>query len=156
MFRRHPVLSVFTLGYLGLVGWITLGPQPLDDRAQGLLAQLLRFFGRHASTEWIVYDRVEFAANIAMFFPIGLFLLLLLGRRQWWLAIVVGAALTLGIEFTQLFLPGRVSDVRDIVSNTIGASLGVLVWLVLTAGKARRLRRSQRATPVGGYSACST
>ncbi|GGF40254.1 VanZ family protein [Subtercola lobariae] len=154
MFRRHPVLSVFTLGYLGVVAWITLGPQPLDDKAEGLLYQALRFFGRHASTDWITYDRVEFCANIAMFFPIGLFLLLLFGRRQWWLAIVVGFVMTVSIETAQLYIPGRVSDVRDVVSNTTGATIGVLVGLVLTAAKARRLRRakssSTRARPIAG------
>ncbi|MEF2976572.1 VanZ family protein [Subtercola sp. YIM 133946] len=153
MFRRHPLLSLFTFGYLAVVGWVTLGPQPLDNKSEGLLHQLLRFFGRHASLDWITYDRVEFTANVAMFFPIGLFLLLLFGRRQWWLAIIVGFVMTVGIETAQLFLPGRVSDVRDIVSNTIGATLGVLTGLVLTAAKARRLRRAKavggRATAVG-------
>ena len=143
MFRRHPVLSVFTLGYLAVVGWVTLGPQPLDDHAEGLLYQALRLFRRHASTEWITYDRVEFTANIFMFLPIGLFLLLLFGRRQWWLAIAVGFVMTVSIETAQLFIPGRVSDLRDVVSNTIGATLGVLIGLVLTAAKARRLRREK-------------
>jgi glycopeptide antibiotics resistance protein len=154
MFRRHPVLSVFTLGYLAVVAWVTLGPQPLDGKAEGLLYHLLRMFGRHASTDWITYDRVEFCANIAMFFPIGLFLLLLFGRRQWWLAILVGFFMTVSIETAQLFIPGRVSDVRDIVSNTAGATLGVLVGLALTAAKARRIRREKatghRARPVAG------
>ena len=147
MFRRHPLLSVFTIAYLGIVGWVTLGPQPLDNKAEGVLYEVLRFFGRHASTDWITYDRVEFTANIAMFFPIGLFLLLLFGRRQWWLAIVVGFVLTVSIETAQLFIPGRVSDVRDVVSNTIGATLGVLVGLALTAAKARRLRKARALGP---------
>ncbi|PPF76833.1 VanZ family protein [Subtercola sp. Z020] len=153
MFRRHPVLTALTLAYLGLVAWITLGPQPLDDRAEGLLYRALRVFGRHASTDWITYDRVEFAANVAMFLPIGVFLLLLLGRRQWWLAIILGFLMTVGIEVAQLALPGRVSDVRDVVSNTTGATLGVLLALVLTAGKARRIRRAEarsRARAVTG------
>jgi glycopeptide antibiotics resistance protein len=153
MFRRHPVLTALTLVYLGLVAWITLGPQPLDDRAEGLLYRALRVFGRHASTDWITYDRVEFAANVAMFLPIGVFLLLLFGRRQWWLAIILGFLMTVSIEVAQLALPGRVSDVRDVVSNTTGATLGVLVALVLTAGKARRIRRAEarsRASAVTG------
>ncbi|RFA14278.1 VanZ family protein [Subtercola boreus] len=155
MFRRHPVLTALTVAYLGLVAWITLGPQPLDDRAEGLLYRALRVFGRHASTEWITYDRVEFAANIAMFVPVGLFLLLLLGRRQWWLAILIGFLMTVAIEVAQLGIPGRVSDLRDIVSNTSGATLGVLAGLVLTAGAARRLRRerarrSVRAETIAG------
>ncbi|MDF2444304.1 MAG: hypothetical protein JWR01_2507 [Subtercola sp.] len=155
MFRRHPVLTAFTVAYLGLVAWITLGPQPLDDRAEGLLYRALRVFGRHASTDWITYDRVEFIANIAMFVPVGLFLLLLLGRRQWWLAILIGFVMTVAIEVAQLGIPGRVSDLRDVVSNTSGATLGVLVGLVLTAGAARRIRRekarrSARAQTIAG------
>jgi glycopeptide antibiotics resistance protein len=137
MFRRHPLLSLFTVVYLGIVAWVTLGPQPLDEQAQGVLYRALRFFGNHSSTDWITYDRVEFGANIAMFFPIGLFLLLLLGRRQWWLAIAIGFLLTVGIETAQLSLPGRVSDIRDVVSNTTGATLGVLFGLVLTFRPAR-------------------
>ena len=40
-------------------------------------------------------------------------------------------ALTCAIEFTQLFLPGRFSDVRDILANSLGALLGVIVGLML-------------------------
>jgi VanZ family protein len=49
------------------------------------------------------------------------------------------------IESAQFFIPGRVSDVRDIVSNSVGAIVGVLVGLVLTAPKARRLKLAARA-----------
>lgn len=144
MFRRHPVITALTLVYLGLVAWITLGPQPLDDRAEGTLYRLLRVFGRHASTEWITYDLVEFAANVAMFVPIGVFLLLLMGRSWWLPAIVAGIALTFVIEFIQLFLPTRVPDVRDLVSNSFGAVIGVLAALLITTPAALRDRRHQR------------
>ncbi|MCU1406627.1 MAG: VanZ family protein [Glaciihabitans sp.] len=143
MFLRHPLLSLGTLLYLGFVGYITLGPQPLDDRANSFLWRALTVFGRHDSTQWITYDRVEFGANIAMFVPIGLFFLLLFGRRLWWLAVIFGIGLTLGIEFIQLFLPNRVSDPRDLIANSSGAFIGVIVGLVLTAGKARRIRRAK-------------
>jgi len=142
MFLRHPFLSLATLAYLGLVGWITLGPQPLDDRANGLLWRVLEVFGRYSETDWITYSRVEFGANVAMFVPIGLFFLLLFGRRFWWLSILFGVALTVGIEAAQMFIPGRVSDPRDLVANSSGAFLGVIGGLILTAGKARRIRRA--------------
>ena len=41
MFRRHPVLAVITFVYLGVVGWVTLGPQPLDSSGNALLFRLL-------------------------------------------------------------------------------------------------------------------
>lgn len=143
VFARHPFLSLVTLVYLGMVGWITLGPQPFDDGSDSLIWRALGILGRYEATEWITYAQLEFTGNVLMFLPIGLFFVLLLGRRYWWLAIIFGAGLTIVIETAQRFLPDRVSDVRDILANSTGALVGVLIALVLTAGKARRLRREQ-------------
>lgn len=150
MFHRHPVLSLFTLAYLAFVGWVTLGPQPIDEDSNGFIFRALDFFDSHSATAWISYNDLEFAANIAMFFPIGLFLLLLFGRRLWWLAMSLGFGLTVAIELAQVFIPTRVSDPRDIVANTCGAVLGVLIGLALTARKARSIRVAAAARrPVG-------
>lgn len=145
MFRHHPLLTVMTGLYLAAVGWLTLGPQPRAlERASGLW-QLLAWLHRHPSLEWIRFSTLEFSANVLMFVPIGVFLLLLLGRRRWWLAVLLGVLLSCGIEFTQLFLPGRVSDVRDLESNSIGAFAGVVIALVLTWPAAVRRRAQARA-----------
>lgn len=144
MFRRHPFLSFTTVAYLGVVGWITLGPQPVNTGNGYWLWRALRFFSSHESTRWLTYDRVEFLANVAMFVPIGIFFVLLFGRRLWFMSVISGVLLTLAIEFAQRFIPGRVSDLRDLVANSFGTVVGVLVALVLTKAKARRLR-PQRA-----------
>jgi len=153
MFLRHPFLSLATLGYLGVVGMITLGPKPYGDRTEGLVWRLLALFERHGSTRWIDYNTLEFGMNVLMFVPIGLFFLLLFGRRLWWLSVLFGVALTLGIEFAQMYMPTRVSDVRDIVANSSGAFAGVLVGLVLTYAKARRIRaaKASRTRSAGGF-----
>lgn len=150
VFRHHPVLSIVTFAYLGVVAWLTLGPQPLDDRGDGLLRRLLGFLGRRPETDWITYNGIEFAANIAMFVPVGLFFVLLLGRRRWWLAIMLGVLLTCVIEYTQLFLPTRVSDPRDLLSNSIGTVIGVTFALLWTwpAAYRRAADRRRRAEPV--------
>lgn len=150
MLRRHPFLSFATLAYLAVVGWVTLGPQPLDNRARGLLWDVLEKLQGYESLAWITYDRVEFAANILMFIPIGLLFVLLFGRRQWWFAILVSVLVTLGIEFAQLFLSDRVTDVRDLVSNAIGAVIGVLLALLLTWPKAIAERRKVQARRARG------
>lgn len=144
MFRHHPVLSVVTFLYLGVVGFITLGPQPLDDGTDSLVWRLLGFFARFPSLSWITYSTLEFWANVAMFVPVGLFFLLLLGRGKWWLAIVLGVLLTCAIEFTQMFLPGRVSDPRDVLSNSVGSFVGVMVALIVTWPAAIRRARERR------------
>ena len=135
--RRHPVLTALTVLYLGAVAWVTLGPQPVGLVKAGGIFQLLALFQRHTATAWITYPTVEFTANVAMFVPIGVLFLLLVGRRRWWAAVAFGMLLSASIEIAQLFVPGRVTDVRDLVSNSIGAFLGVLVALVLTWRPAR-------------------
>lgn len=148
MLRRHPILSLATFSYLAVVGWLTLGPQPLDDEGRGLLRRVIAWLRRHDATEWVTYSGVEFTANVLMFVPVGLFFVLLLGRRRWWLAVMLGVALTLGIETAQLFLVDRVPDPRDLLANSIGAALGVVGALLITwpgPAQARTARVPQRA-----------
>lgn len=144
MFRDHPLLSVVTFLYLGVVGFLTLGPQPLDEGTDSLVWRLLGLFARFDATSWITYSILEFGANVAMFVPVGLFFLLLLGRRRWWVAILLGVVLTCAIEFAQMFLPARVSDPRDIVANSVGAFVGVIAALIVTWPAAVRRARERR------------
>lgn len=145
MLHRHPILGLVTAAYLVFVGFVTLTPQPLGGGVNTWIFQALDVFGRHSATNWITYNDLEFTANMVMFLPVGLFLLLLFGRRQWWLAILLSFALSSGIELYQgAFLPTRVADIRDVISNTSGAIVGVLLGLALTASKARRLRLAAR------------
>lgn len=74
----------------------------------------------------------DFAANILLFFPLGLALrgmgLLQAARR--------GAALSLAIESAQLFLEARHPQPADLGANTLGALCGAAVghWLGLRFG----------------------
>lgn len=130
--------------YLGVVGWITLGPQPFDEGSDSVVWRLLDLLGRYSFTDWVTYSFLEFWANVAMFVPVGLFFVLLLGRRRWWLAIVLGVVLTCAIEFVQMFLPDRVSDPRDILANSVGALVGVVVAVIVTWPAAVRRARERR------------
>ena len=145
MFRRHPVLSVLTVLYLAGVAWVTLGPEPYDARTSGVLWRFLDYFARFEATDWITFDRVEFVANIAMFVPLGIFFVLLFGRRHWWLAIVLCGAISCGIEIWQgALLPTRVADLSDVVANTSGGTVGVLLGVVLMSiSLAQRGRRGR-------------
>ncbi|MEQ1737189.1 MAG: VanZ family protein [Rhodoglobus sp.] len=144
MFRHHPILTVVTFVYLGVVGWITLGPQPFDEGSDSFVWWLLHLLGRFPLTDWVTYSLLEFWANVAMFVPVGLFFVLLLGRRRWWLAILLGVLLTVAIEFVQMFLPDRVSDPRDILANSVGALVGVVIAVIVTWPAAVRRARGRR------------
>lgn len=142
MFHRHPFLSLVTFAYLGVVGLVTLTPQHDAPTGSALVLRIVAHLQAYDAR--LTYDRVEFLANVAMFVPVGMFLLLLFGSRLWWLAAGAGFALTVAIELAQRSIPGRVSDPRDVLANTAGALIGVAVALVLTLPATLRRRRRRR------------
>lgn len=90
-----------------------------------LAAEALRDSGA-----WFVRDGwIEFGANVLMFVPLGLLLTLSLSRRTGW-GLVVACAISIGIEAVQVLLPSRVTSVRDIVANVIGAVIGYGIAVV--------------------------
>nr|WP_227463467.1 VanZ family protein [Nocardioides lijunqiniae] len=142
--HRHPLLSLLTGGYLVFVAWLTLTPQPIGADDQQLILRALDALHRRGYAESIDYARLEFLANIALFVPIGMFLLLLLGAGQWWLAGIFSFLMTAAIETAQRQIPGRVPDDRDLLANTAGGLVGIVVALVLTMPATLRRRRRRR------------
>ena len=90
-------------------------------------------------TPWEGYDLVEFTANIALFVPLGVLMLLWWRQRGWLHAAGVAFATSLTIEILQQVLrPERFASVSDVVANTAGGAIG---GLLVVAG--RRLRSRQ-------------
>lgn len=139
------LLAPLSLGYLVAVGWMTLSVRPYGEDIGGVVHRLLEWLSRRPVTEWVTFRWLEFFANIAMFVPLGVFVVLWFGVRRWWLAPPIGFALSAAIEIAQLqLLPSRFADPRDLVANTTGAVLGaaamVFLWFLLTSAPARRRR----------------
>lgn len=124
-----------------LVALITLTPQgPTTSHGAVSMAilELLHRAGVPASfsdTTW------EFTANIIMFTPLGFFLLLALGRRRLWMAIVAMPATSGFIELSQLlFLPSRYPTISDLIANSTGGWLGILAALPVLSALASRAK----------------
>jgi VanZ family protein len=145
MLHRHPLLALLTGGYLAFVAWVTLTPQGYASEHIAIIYRVLDAVHRHGYLLSIDDTRLEFLANVALFVPVGVFLLLLFGTRLWWVALVASFAMTTVIELAQRTIPGRVPDERDLLANGLGAVVGVFFALVLTAPAALRRRRRRRA-----------
>ncbi len=147
--RARTALAVVTVAYLGFVAWLTLTPQPYDPAAVPLLDRVLALLQGFPPTAWITFDVVEFSANVALFVPLAVLLLLLLGPRRRWPVLALAVVLTCSIELAQAaWLPTRVSDPRDVVANTAGAALGIA--LVLAARRVRLRGAHDRALRTDG------
>lgn len=147
MLHRHPFLGLLTLLYLGFVGLVTLTPSSDSpdyyDLAARVLARLQRYPELDPLTSRLSVERIEFLANIGLFVPLGVFLLLLVSTRLWWVALAAGIVLTSMIETVQQEIPGRVSDPRDVAANAIGMFLGIAVAVVLTLPATLRRNRER-------------
>lgn len=73
--------------------------------------------------------------NIAAFLPLGVLAPIVSTRfRSWPRAVVLGVAVSLAVELTQLGLslamtfPWRFADVDDVLLNTLGTVLGYAAW----------------------------
>ena len=76
----------------------------------------------------------DYLQNILLFIPLGISLAFILDRPQRNTAIVLivaglcGAVVSTTIEITQFFLPIRVSNLTDIIYNSLGATLGGILY----------------------------
>lgn len=69
--------------------------------------------------------------NIVLFFPLGFFLpMLYRSNRSFSQTLLTGFLFSLSIECLQMFSRG-ISDVSDLISNTLGTGLGFLFFLIL-------------------------
>jgi len=64
--------------------------------------------------------------NVLLFVPLG-YVLGLRGRRAPWRAWAGLTLLAAAIEITQIFLPGRFPTLSDVVANSAGAAIGLLM-----------------------------
>lgn len=111
--------------YAAVLAVIAFSPTPVDREATGLLREVARI------VPLLSYGVVEFTANILLFVPLGALLALALPHRRG-LVVLISLAVTLAIESCQaLFLAQRTPSLRDIVANTLGAAVGLVVVLIL-------------------------
>ena len=126
---------LFSAGILTILLW----PTPVD---RPLYGTLLRALNRLEQLGWpgLSYATLEASANVALFVPLGFLAARLLGRRRWWIALLLCTVLSGAGELAQeLFLPARVGDARDVLLNSAGALAGI--------GMAALLQRDARRTP---------
>ena len=99
------------------VGWATPGVPPLA------------FLDEPWPRRWFYFDLF---ANVVAYVPLGL--LLALAAMRWMrpalaimFAVLLGTALSFGMETAQMYLPTRVASKIDLILNSAGSALGALV-----------------------------
>ncbi|MEO6309412.1 MAG: VanZ family protein [Leifsonia sp.] len=133
--RAREWLGLILLGgYVVVVLLATMWPTPLDQGYESSIQKLLSVLHRTGVPEWFGYNKLEFSANILMFVPLGFLVALILPTRIWWLALILCPALSVAIELTQgAVLSARFASPGDVLSNSIGAVIGIFFAVLLRA-----------------------
>lgn len=140
--RRSLIVMLFVLYGVGLTA-IVLWPTTVSGSFDALLEGMNGALPNSAGL-------LEFAANVALFVPIGV-LGGLLPKGWRWIGPAAGAALSMSAELVQAaLLPQRVASVLDVVANVAGVLVG-LVWAGLL-GVGRRSDSSRQGTVIDSSS----
>jgi glycopeptide antibiotics resistance protein len=113
--------------YIVVLALIVFWPTPVDQGASKVIQAVLAVQTDVLHIQpFLTYNLVEFFSNIFLFVPLGVLLSLILERR--YLILPIGLLTTVFIESMQaMFLPQRTASVNDVISNTVGACLGLLI-----------------------------
>jgi len=131
--RAREWLGTVALAFcLGIVLLATMWPTPLDQDYGAAVEKFLAVLHRNGIPMWFGYNKLEFSANIVMFMPLGFLITLLLPTRALWLALFICPGLSIGIELTQaVALSARFATVTDVIANSTGALLGIILCVFL-------------------------
>jgi glycopeptide antibiotics resistance protein len=133
--KERVALSGFALALcVTVVLLATMWPAPIDAGFSGTITRFLEVLHRNGIPEWFGYNKLEFSANILMFMPVGFLATMILPAKTWWLALLMCPLLSVGIELTQgAFLAARFATVSDVIANSSGALIGILLAVMLRA-----------------------
>ena len=65
--------------------------------------------------------------NVVVFVPVGLLLSCVSRRLKWWMVLLIGFCISLSIESLQFELKRGFSEVDDVIHNTFGCLIGVMI-----------------------------
>ncbi len=126
------------------------GTGPLAVVKGWLVSLVAPVFGEDSDIVNVVAHFCEYLVfGVLLFRAVGL---TAPGRSRWWAALVaVALASTYGVadELHQAFVPGRLCDPADWLTDTLGAALGVASALAFARGRAGQKRGTAEGRPDG-------
>ena len=87
----------------------------------------------------VVRIRGDYLAHALVFIPWAFFMTSM--RQPLWLWLLLGLLFSTGTELLQYLLPYRRFNINDLISNSLGILLGLLIFVVLTRGLKQKHER---------------
>lgn len=136
---RHAIVAVLAIVYGTFLAFVAFWPSPVDKPVRSQLSRVIEELHERGVPTFVDYAFIEFSANVMLFVPVGLLFGLIIPMRWWLLALLAGPALSAAIEIAQgMLLDQRYSTVADVVANSLGSAIGVVLAVLLRAVVAAR------------------
>ncbi|MCH6231733.1 VanZ family protein [Microbacterium sp. CFH 31415] len=131
---RRTIVAALALGYGAFLAFVVFWPSPIDQPVEGLLDRAISELHERGVPQFVDYAFIESFANILLFVPVGFLLGMMVSLRWWPVALLLGPALSAGIEVAQReLLEARYATIEDVVANSIGATIGVFLAVIIRA-----------------------
>lgn len=146
--REAELLLVYVC--IMVIARITFFPlEKIDGKVQPLVFDIVNAFSFRINVlpfvNLLEYDEIRdaiinFIGNTAMFIPVGMIWPLVFRELDsHWKTILAGIGFSLLIEVLQLPFYDRVSDIDDLILNTVGYLMGYGIYLVI-----RKIKRASK------------
>jgi glycopeptide antibiotics resistance protein len=147
---KKTITRLGLVAYLGVLVTASLWPTPVDGGGVVwfVTSEILKFCHSISWLSWIQYNQLETLANVALYIPLGAFLVLLLPRVPvilLCLTPLVVSGIAEGLQ--RWFLPERYSTLDDVLHNALGGFIGVVISASIR--QLLRLRAKARSTSQG-------
>ena len=151
-------LAVIVIGTLVLALYPLNGPGATNLQPFSHKMNVLRCMA-NGGCGWMLLTRpvlIDWIGNVVVFVPFGAALAMATwpdrrppGLLWWGRALLIGILFSLSIEVTQLSVPGRMTDIDDVILNTAGVLIGLVAgYIVVRLGSlSARLTTMQRGKP---------
>ena len=120
---RHGLNAYIFPVYVLLIAYASLSPFTGWRVPEGAVFHFLTVWPRYIT-------RFDVLINILAYLPLGFLVALSLRRLRGGMLILaatgVGAAVSLGMETLQVFVPGRIASIPDLLTNTAGSLAGAV------------------------------
>ena len=130
--RKRDIAGIACAIYLASLSLFVLFPRPVLET--GDPSQIAQYLQTHANFFYkILYADTHLVAlgNFFMLLPLPIILNAISPTISLKKIFLFGACLSALFELTQLLIPGRVSDVMDLLSNSLSVLLGIAIVRLL-------------------------
>lgn len=131
LIKKIDIVQILLVVYTILLTWILLFKMELSlDAIYRFRSLNLRPFMGSAITNGQIYYK-EIIYNLIVFIPAGIYLSMLKGQFTLLQKIIPIFLYSLSIETLQYILSIGASDITDLIGNTLGGLIGILLYFVL-------------------------